>query len=149
MAWQITMGNVFYFNKFFSLLLCHVQFTWRKGTHVNIAITWQPSSICQPSHVINFSHLNILLWNHSAKYMGTFFFLVISTWLKMRFLLKPYFMVLIFICYLLYPPQTKFGGGGYIGITLSVCQSVCPSMYLVSATPPKPLNGFLWNFIHL
>jgi hypothetical protein len=44
---------------------------------------------------------------------------------------------------LLYPPQTKFGG--YIGITLSVC----PSMYLVSATPPKPLIGFLWNFTHL
>ena len=41
------------------------------------------------------------------------------------------------------PPQTKFGG--YIGITLSVR----PSMYLVSATPPKPLIGFLWNFTHL
>ena len=35
------------------------------------------------------------------------------------------------------PPQTKFGG--YIGITLSVR----PSMYLVSATPPKRLIGFL------
>jgi hypothetical protein len=35
--------------------------------------------------------------------------------------------------------------GGYIGITLSVH----PSMYLVSATPPKPLIGFLWNFTHL
>jgi hypothetical protein len=35
------------------------------------------------------------------------------------------------------PPQTKFGG--YIGITLSVR----PSMYLVNATPPKRLIGFL------
>jgi hypothetical protein len=35
------------------------------------------------------------------------------------------------------PPQTKFGG--YIGITLSVR----PSTYLVSATPPKWLIGFL------
>ena len=35
------------------------------------------------------------------------------------------------------PPQTKFGG--YIGIT----PSVRPSMYLVSATPPKRLIGFL------
>jgi hypothetical protein len=26
---------------------------------------------------------------------------------------------------------------------------VRPSMYLVSATSPKPLIGFLWNFIHL
>jgi hypothetical protein len=40
----------------------------------------------------------------------------------------------------LYPPpplQTKFGG--YIGITLSVR----PSMYLVSAIPPKRLIEFL------
>ena len=35
------------------------------------------------------------------------------------------------------PPQTKFGG--YIGITLSVR----PSMYLVSAIPPKRLIEFL------
>ena len=27
--------------------------------------------------------------------------------------------------------------------------SVRPSMYLISATPPKPLIGFLWNFTHL
>jgi hypothetical protein len=40
---------------------------------------------------------------------------------------------------LLYPPQTKFGGYMYIGITLSVRSS----MYLVSATPPKRLIGFL------
>ena len=32
------------------------------------------------------------------------------------------------IQYLLYPPQTKFGG--YIGITPSVCLSVCPSVRL-------------------
>ncbi len=38
----------------------------------------------------------------------------------------------------IYPPQTKFGVV-YIGITLSVRLS----MYLVSATPPKPLIGFL------
>ena len=44
---------------------------------------------------------------------------------------------------LLYPPQTKFGG--YIGITLSVS----PSMYLVSATPPKLLIEFLGNFTQL
>ena len=37
----------------------------------------------------------------------------------------------------LYPPQTKFGW--YIGITLFVR----PSMYIVSATPPKPLIEFL------
>ena len=37
----------------------------------------------------------------------------------------------------LYPLQTMFGG--YIGITLSVR----PSIYLVSATPPKRLIGFL------
>ena len=41
------------------------------------------------------------------------------------------------------PPQTKFGR--YIGITLSVR----PSMYLVSATSPKRLIGFWWNFTHL
>jgi hypothetical protein len=49
----------------------------------------------------------------------------------------------------LYPPQTKYGG--YVGITLSIRPSVCPfvhpsvrpSMYLVSATPPKRLIGFL------
>ena len=41
----------------------------------------------------------------------------------------------------LYPPQTKLGG--YIGITLSVRPSVRPSMYFVSANPPKRLVGFL------
>ena len=46
--------------------------------------------------------------------------------------LNTFGMTLVF----LYPPQTKFGG--YIGITLSVR----PSMYLVSATPPKRLIGF-------
>ena len=34
-------------------------------------------------------------------------------------------------------------------VRLSVRPSVRPSMYLVSATPPKRLNGFLWNFTHL
>ena len=48
---------------------------------------------------------------------------------------------------LLYLPQAKFGG--YIGNTLSVRPSVHPSMYLVSATPPKWLIGILWNFTHL
>ena len=37
---------------------------------------------------------------------------------------------------LLYPLQTKFGG-------VYRNHPVCPSMYLVSATPPKPLIGFL------
>jgi hypothetical protein len=44
------------------------------------------------------------------------------------------FLQLVFI-----PPANKVWGGGYIGITLSVR----PSMYLVSATPPKRLTGFL------
>jgi hypothetical protein len=41
-----------------------------------------------------------------------------------------------------YTPR-KQSLGGYIGITLSIRPSVHPSMYLVSATPPKPLIGFL------
>ena len=41
-----------------------------------------------------------------------------------------------------YTPR-KQSLGGYIGFTLSVRQFVRPSMYLVSATPPKPLIGFL------
>jgi len=44
------------------------------------------------------------------------------------------------------PPASKVWG--YIGITLSVRPSVRLSMYLVSATPPKRLTGFLWNFTH-
>jgi hypothetical protein len=55
-----------------------------------------------------------------------------------------------FFCFFLYPPQTKFGGGGYIVITLSVCPSVQlilsrigGVMYLVNATPPKRLIGVL------
>ena len=51
---------------------------------------------------------------------------------KRFYLSIPYIKQLFII-----PPQTKFGG--YIGITLSVH----PSMYLVSATPPKPRIGFL------
>ena len=39
------------------------------------------------------------------------------------------------------PPANKVWG--YIRITLSVRPSVRPSMYLVSATPPKRLIGFL------
>ena len=39
------------------------------------------------------------------------------------------------------PPANKVWG--YIGITLSVRPSVHPSMYLVSATPPKLLIEFL------
>ena len=46
------------------------------------------------------------------------------------------------------PPANKVWGG-YIGITMSVRLSVRPSMYLVSATPPKPLIGFLRNYTHL
>ena len=41
------------------------------------------------------------------------------------------------------PRKQSLGRGGYIGITLSVRPSVLPSMYLVSATPPKRLIGFL------
>ena len=52
-------------------------------------------------------------------------------------------VALVFPQLFFYPPQTKFGW--YIGITLSVR----PSVYIVSATPPKPLIGFLWNFTHL
>jgi hypothetical protein len=47
---------------------------------------------------------------------------------------------------LLYPPQTKFGG---VNRNHPVRLSIRPSMYHVSATPPKPLIGFLWNFTHL
>ena len=45
--------------------------------------------------------------------------------------------------YLLYPPQTKFVG---VYRNHPVCLSVRLSTYLVSATPPKPLDGFWWNF---
>ena len=59
----------------------------------------------------------------------------------------------------LYPPQTKFekGGGGLYRnhpvrpsvspVRLSVRPSVRPSMYLVSATPPKRLIGFLCIYL--
>ena len=30
------------------------------------------------------------------------------------------------------PPATKLGGGGYIGFTLSVCLSICPSVCLLT-----------------
>jgi hypothetical protein len=46
---------------------------------------------------------------------------------------------------LYYYTPCKQSLGGYIGITLSIR----PSMYLVSATPPKRLIGFLLNFTHL
>ena len=45
--------------------------------------------------------------------------------------------VRLFIVYIYTPHKQSLGG--YIGITLSVR----PSMYLVSATPPKRLIGFL------
>jgi hypothetical protein len=48
----------------------------------------------------------------------------------------------IVLVWFLYPPQTKFGG-------LYRNHPVRLSMYFVSATPPKPLIGFLWNFTHL
>ena len=41
-------------------------------------------------------------------------------------------------CMFIIPPANKVLGG-YIGIALSIR----PSMYLVSATPPKRLIGFL------
>ena len=47
-----------------------------------------------------------------------------------------------FTVYYLYPPQTKFGG-------VYRNHPVRPSMYLVSATPPKRLIGVLWNFTQL
>ena len=53
-----------------------------------------------------------------------------------------YYNVLLVILTFLYPPQTKFG-------EVYRNHPVRPSMYLVSATPPKPLIGFLWNFTHL
>ena len=40
------------------------------------------------------------------------------------------------MCIQLYPPKAKLGG-------VYRNQPVRPSMYLVSATPPKPLIGFL------
>ena len=45
----------------------------------------------------------------------------------------------LFNLFTYYTPRKQSLGGGYIGITLSVRLS----MYLVSATPPKPLIGFL------
>ena len=48
-------------------------------------------------------------------------------------------MVTIVLSSIIIPPANKVCGGGYIGITLSVR----PSMYLVNATPPKWLIGFL------
>ena len=44
------------------------------------------------------------------------------------------------------PPASKVWG---VYRNHPVCLSVCPSMYLVSATPPKRLIGFLWNFTQL
>jgi len=48
---------------------------------------------------------------------------------------------------LLFTPQTE-GMGGYIGITLSVHQSVCPNVS-VSTTPPKCINWYWWIFKQL
>jgi hypothetical protein len=53
--------------------------------------------------------------------------------------------------FLLYPPQTKFGGVYRNHPVLpSICPSVHPSMYLVSTNPPKRLIGFfmkLYTFV--
>ena len=49
-----------------------------------------------------------------------------------------------YICII--PPASTVWG--YIGITLSVRPSVRPSMYLVSATPPKRLMDF-YETLHI
>ena len=55
-----------------------------------------------------------------------------------------WFTVVVFF----YTPRKQSLGGGYI-LYIGTTLSVRPSMYLVSATPPKRLIWFLWNFTHL
>jgi hypothetical protein len=72
------------------------------------------------------------------------FFVHVHVWVKLRYLpiLKIEISLFVFLLMeervVIIPPANKVWGG-YIGITLSVR----PSMYLVSATPPKRLIGFL------
>ena len=59
-------------------------------------------------------------------------------------------MVVIYFVYF-YTPRKQWLGGGGVYRNHPVCPSVCPSVclsvhtYLVSATAPKPLDGFWWN----
>ena len=79
---------------------------------------------------------------HFCKWLGASYILLLIWYNEGIYLI--YYIKIIII-----PPANKqifLGGGrGYIGITLSVR----PSVYLVSATPPKRLIGFLWNFTQL
>ena len=43
------------------------------------------------------------------------------------------------------PSKQSVGGGGYIGITPSVRQSVPPSIYISCPTLPKPMNRYWWT----